>query len=342
MDSELIMTPLRVTGAWVQLLADWLDDQRLYAPGVRALIGIRRPADTVPLALWTELLEQVLQMRPELTAPALAVGALVEPRHLGVLGYLILSSATLGEAMQAYRRYERLFYGANLATVEVDRLHVRLCWPASASTGKLADTVAIAALVAFQRRLLGNLFVLESVSFAFAPPDNPLERQAYDTFFACQVYFSAPETAVVMPVATLDRRLPGSDPYLRALLDSQAQALLRAAPDAGEIDRSVQQALIRCLPEGRVTLERIAALLHLSVRSLQRRLAERDISWRQLLDQTREQLASEYLADASLSATDIAFLLGFSEQSAFNRAFRRWTGSSPERYRRRLACVQEM
>ncbi|WP_339844427.1 AraC family transcriptional regulator ligand-binding domain-containing protein [uncultured Halopseudomonas sp.] len=336
------MTPLRVTGAWVQLLADWLDHQRLPAPGVRALLGSRRPADTVPITLWTELLEQALQMRPELTAPALAVGALVEPRHLGVLGYLILSSSTLGEAMQAYSRYERLFYGADLASVEVESSNVRLCWPASASTGKLADTVAIAALVAFQRRLLGNLFVLESVSFAFAPPDQPQERQAYDAFFACEVHFSAAETAVVLPLESLARPLPGSDPDLRALLDGQAQALLRAAPDTGEIDRAVQQALIRCLPEGRVTLARIAVQLHLSVRSLQRRLAEREICWRQLLDQTREQLASEYLADASLSATDIAFLLGFSEQSAFNRAFRRWTGSSPERYRRRLASVQEM
>jgi AraC-like DNA-binding protein len=336
------MTPLRVTGAWVQLLADWLDHQGLPAPGVRALLCSRRPADAVPLTLWTELLEQALQMRPELTAQALAVGAMVAPRHLGVLGYLILASATLGEAMQAYRRYERLFYGTNLATVEIDGSHVRLCWPASASTGRLADTVAIAALVAFQRRLLGNLFVLESVSFAFAPPGHPLEGQAYEAFFACKVHFSAPETAVVLPLESLDSRLPGRDPYLRALLDSQAQVLLREAPDTGEIDRAVQQALIHCLPEGRVTLARIAIQLHLSVRSLQRRLAERKICWRQLLDQTREQLACEYLVDASLSATDIAFLLGFSEQSAFNRAFRRWTGSSPECYRRRLASVPEM
>lgn len=331
-----MMTPLRVTGAWVQLLTDWLDQQALPAPGVRAVLGSRRPADSVPLPLWSDMLEQALQLRPELPAQALAVGAMVEPRHLGVLGYLILACDTLGEALQVYRRYERLFYGVNLAQVQLDAGQVRLSWPASASTGRLADTVAIAALVAFQRRLLGSAFTLESVSFAFARPDKLKELQCYEDFFACPVSFAATETAVVLPLECLVSRLPGSDPYLRGLLDSQAQALLRAAPDAGEIDRAVQQALIRCLPEGQVTLPRIARQLHLSVRSLQRRLAEQQTCWRQLLEQTREQLACEYLADAALSGTDIAFLLGFSEQSAFNRAFRRWTGSSPERYRRYL------
>ena len=77
--------------------------------------------------------------------------------------------------------------------------------------------------------------------------------------------------------------------------------------------------------------------MHVSVRTLQRRLDARELTWQQLLDRTREQLAHQYLADRSLTLGDIALLLGFSEQSAFNRAFRRWTGQTPARIRRQLA-----
>ena len=329
-----MMTPLRITGTWAQLLTDWLDQQALAAPAVRATLNSRRASDTLPVSVWNDLLDQAFGLLPQLPGQALAVGSLVQPRHLGVLGYLILACGTLGEAMQVYRRYERLFYGVSLAGVKLGDAGIRLHWPASSSTGKLADTVAIAALVTFQRRILGENFAPTSVTFAFAPPDCPSERQCYLDFFACDVSFLGQETAVVLPVHSLSSCLPDSDPYLRSLLDSQAQALLRALPDAGDMDKAVQQALIRSLPEGRVTLGRIAGQLHISVRTLQRRLQERQMCWQQLLDQTREQLACQYLSDASLSATDIAFLLGFSEQSAFNRAFRRWTSTTPERYRR--------
>lgn len=116
---------------------------------------------------------------------------------------------------------------------------------------------------------------------------------------------------------------------LRELLDQQAQAMLRVPPLENGLDRSLHQLLPKLLSEGHSRLEQVAERLHLSPRTLQRRLAERGLTWQAWLDRSREELALHYLQDTGLTLSDIALLLGFSEQSAFTRAYRRWTGTTP-------------
>ncbi|MFO7705224.1 MAG: AraC family transcriptional regulator ligand-binding domain-containing protein [Halopseudomonas sp.] len=325
--------PLRVTGSWVQLLTDWLDQEGLPAPELRNLLDSRGPADIVPLPVWQAMLQRAVSLRPALPAPGLAIGALIQPRHVGVLGYLILASTTLGQALQAYQRYESLFYGLNVMQVQPCGDWIRVQWPADASTGALADTVAIAAMLTFLRRLVALPPVPAAVYFAFARP-SPADCLAYEAFFGCAVHFAAKVTAVELPIADLHQGLPHSDAAVLGLLDQQAQAMLLALPDGDHFDRALQQAMVRLMSEGELGLPRVAAELHVSVRTLQRRLEQRQSSWRALLDRTREQLAGHYLRDPALTLGDIALLLGFSEQSAFNRAFHRWTGTTPARARR--------
>ncbi|MCG8392191.1 MAG: AraC family transcriptional regulator [Pseudomonadales bacterium] len=331
-------TPMRVTGAWVQLLTDWLDQENLPAPELRTVLDSRSPADVVPLSLWQDLLRRAVALRPERVAPGLAIGARVQPRHVGVLGYLILTCRTLGEAMLAYQRYESLFYGQNLVEVLADGAHMQVRWPAADSTGELADSVAISALISFLRRQVDDPPSPSGVGFAFPRPDTAT-CQAFEDFFGCPVSFEQSHTRVVFPVALLSLPLPHSDPSMRSLLDRQASAMLLALPDSDSFDRALQQAMVRLMPEAVVTLPRLASELHMSVRTLQRRLADRQLTWRALLDRTREQLARHYLADASLTLGDVALLLGFSEHSAFTRAYRRWTGTTPARARKQLLAA---
>tara|TARA_R110000822_G_scaffold6295_15_gene26673 strand:- start:2219 stop:3235 length:1017 start_codon:yes stop_codon:yes gene_type:complete len=334
--------PLRVTGSWVQLLTDWLDQEGLPAPELRQLLDSRGPADIVPLPVWQNMLEQAAHLRPTLTAPGLAIGAMIQPRHVGVLGYLILACTTLGQAMQAYQRYERLFYGLNVMRVRSAGAGFQVQWPAEASTGALADTVAIAAMLTFLRRLADTPPRPAAVYFAFPQPDSET-CQAYQAFFGCPVHFAAPVTAVELALSDLQQVLPHSDPSMLRLLDQQAQAMMLAMPDGDHFDRALQQAMVRLMPEGVMGLPRVAGELHVSVRTLQRRLEARKSSWQALLDRTREQLAGQYLLDQTLTLGDIALLLGFSEQSAFNRAYRRWTGATPARVRReQLNSAQQL
>lgn len=333
-------TPMRVTGAWVQLLTDWLDHENLPAPDLRTLLDSRSPGDVVPLPLWNELLAGAVALRPDAVAPALAIGARVQPRHVGVLGYLILTCRTLGEAMLAYQRYESLFYGHELVEVVAEGNSMAVCWPGEDSTGALADSVAIAALVTFLRRLVESHPSPTRVDFVFAEPD-PAARDAYAQFFGCPVAFGQTHTRVVFPMQLLALPLPHSAPHMRNLLDRQARALLLALPESDSFDRALQQAMVRLMPEAVVTLPRLAGELHMSVRTLQRRLGERNMTWRALLDRTREQLARDYLSDPSLTLGDIALLLGFSEHSAFSRAWRKWTGTTPATVRKQLLAARK-
>lgn len=323
---------MRVTGAWVQLLSDWLDRENLPAPELRTVLDSRGAADIVPLSLWQELLAKAVRLRPNQLAPGLEIGAGVQPRHVGVLGYLILTCQTLGDAMAAYQRYEELFYGRNLVDVEVQGSDITVCWPATDSLGKLADSAGLAALVRFLHRLVEEPPSPSLVSFVFAAPGRA-EQQAYEAFFGCPVGFSAEQSCVQFPLALLATPLPHSDTSMRAMLDRQAQAMLLALPDAQGFDRALQQAMVRLMPEGRISLPNLAGALHVSVRTLQRRLADRSLTWQALLDRTRAQLARHYLADPTLTLSDIALLLGFSEHSAFSRAHRRWTGRTPAQAR---------
>ena len=328
---------IRVTGAWLGLLADWLDHEGLPAPDLHAALQRWGQETMVPLPIWHELLTQTVALRPEPGTP-LAIGALVKPRHVGVLGYLVLASKTLAEALQAYQRYERLFYGASLAQVVASDDAVEIRWPRQPLVeDPLHDQLGIAALVTFMQQQVAQPPIPARIRFCSpAPADS---QTAAEAFFGCPVQFDQDDTAVRIPLAYLALPLLHSDPGLRLLLDQQAQAMLQAMPDADAFDRSLQQTLLRRLPEGDAALATVAAAMHVSVRTLQRRLEARGQTWQQVLDRSREELARQYLADRGLSLSDIALLLGFSEQSAFTRAFKRWSGQTPAQARKRLRAA---
>lgn len=326
---------IRVTGAWLGLLADWLDQEGLAAPDLRAALQRWGQENVVPLPVWQELLTQTVALRPGPGTP-LAIGALVKPRHVGVLGYLVLASKTLAEALQVYQRYERLFYGASLAQVVATGADVEIRWPRQPLVeNSLHDQLGIAALVNFMQQQVDQPPIPARIRFCSPAPDKA-SRVAIEAFFGCPVDFDQDETAVRIPLHYLALPLLHSDPGLRQLLDQQAQAMLQAMPHADAFDRSLQQTLLRRLPEGDAALATMAAAMHVSVRTLQRRLESRGQTWQQVLDRSREELARQYLADRGLSLTDIALLLGFSEQSAFTRAFKRWSGQTPALARKRL------
>jgi len=138
---------MRVTGAWTGLLVDWLDQCQLEAPALRSELARWSAQDNVPVPVWRDLLARGLALAPDDSAPELGVGSCVHPGHVGVLGYLVLASDTLGEAMLAYQRYETLFYGATLAEVVIEGDQAEMRWPPSEDVlGQQADGVAIAAL----------------------------------------------------------------------------------------------------------------------------------------------------------------------------------------------------
>jgi len=161
----------------------------------------------------------------------------------------------------------------------------------------------------------------------------PADSSAYEAFFGCPVRFGQAEAALRFSRQLLELPLKSPDPALVSLLEQHADHLLEQLPQQDEIVDQTRKAISRSLRDGEPSVERIGSELHLSSRTLQRRLQEAGTCFRSELNLVRHELALSYLRDARLQIVDIAMLLGYSEHSAFTRAFKEWCGRSPQETR---------
>ncbi|MDF3030690.1 MAG: AraC family transcriptional regulator [Moraxellaceae bacterium] len=321
-----------VSGALIGMLRDYLDAREIAAPECRARLD-EWPLDArIPLGDWILLLEQIRAVDPR-PALGLYIGQCIAPRHAGVMGYLAGSCHSLGEAFLRFDRFHRLVYDGNPAQMAVHGDVVTASWGIEHGLpGQLADETAIAAFATIVRKLVNRRLAPTAVNFVNAAP---ADIGPYEEFFGCPVTFGGTLTCVTFPASHLLLPIAHSDPGLRALLENQAESLLRALPSQQSFQTELKEALVRSLHEGMPTLECVAQRLAMSPRTLQRRLAELDLNFQHLLDRTRAELARGYILEGNLTLSEIALLLGYSEQSAFNRAFKRWTGQTPKSLRRK-------
>ena len=261
------------------------------------------------------------------------------PAHLGVLGHAWLSSDTLRTGLERVTRYFRLVGERGLTKVDTTRQGLKVCFranrgdPALVPVAAVFVDIAMAVLLDMCRMNAGA--ALRPVAATLCRP-KPQESEVYQRFFGCAVRFRAEEDAFVVSAQDADRPLPSANRQLAAVFDTMLTEQL------GRLDRSdvvsrCRAEVIQHLESGEMRQEDMAKRLHMSERTLQRRLAQADTNYLRLVDDTRKDLALRYIEDATRSITDVAFTLGFSQQSAFNRAFKRWTGVNPTEYRARSA-----
>lgn len=322
---------MHVPGIWTSLALLWLQQQHLTDDDLLQLLLRWQRQRQIPLSLWQQALQRCVALQPQ-QSPELAIGARITADHLGKLGYLVQASATMQEALHAYQRYEPVFYGEQwLSTAQSDD-RIVLSWPVMTTSYPLADAVAIAALVSFIRQQLGS--TVSPLQVSFVGQLSAAQLHDYREFFQCPVLSQQTAVTVTYPLSVLATPMPWRDPVLQQRMDQQVSAMLKRLPKSSALEQQLQQVLLRLLVQGEPSLVQVARALHLSSRTLQRRLQQHGLSWQQWLDQSRVELAGHYFQDPTLSNSDIALLLGFSEQSAFNRAYRRCTGTSPAKARR--------
>ena len=324
------MDDTRVAASYVQLLFE-----HMAALGHAQAMGAPpAPTETfVALRRWQALLEQArdLDPAPGSTFP-LRLARGIAPRHFGVVGFAALACGTLGEALQRLERYHRSVYDVNIAQVQPCAEGICIEWGVERGRpGALVDETAIAALVQLTREFTGKPLRALAVDFVNR---RPADVRPYEDFFGGTVRFEQPSTRVVLSLRDLALPLRGADAALLALLDTQAERLLQEVAVVSEPVGVWRQALVGLIRSGRTSLADLAQSLQMSPRSLQRRLAEQGHSFQTLLSQTRQQLAEAYLRDANVELAEVALLLGYSEQSAFTRAFRQWSGQAPLQWRR--------
>jgi len=290
----------------------------------------RLPGPTV-LGIWSALRERTADPALQLRAPAtLPFGA------YRVIDYLVAASATVGDGIRRFASYFGLIADALTLSINQDREGHCLCLTTT-DGGPVppvyVDYVFAALVSRIRMRIRPDLHV-HHVDLRQTEPRN---AAPYRDVFQARVRFGAAADRLCFSAAEWDSPTQSADAALVRVLEEHARILAQQTPRAVAGFRGeVQKALASTLPEGGSAVS-VARALNVSLRTLQRKLVASGTTFREVSEVVRGQLAEGYLADATVSITEVAFLLGFSEESAFNRAFRRWTGETPGRWRRRRA-----
>jgi AraC-like DNA-binding protein len=164
----------------------------------------------------------------------------------------------------------------------------------------------------------------------------------FNAFMGLDAEFAADLDEIAFPATIRQMPLVGADPYLNHLLISYCEdALCRQQSSIGTLRLSVENALVPLLPHGKARLGEVASRLGMSERTLARRLASEGVSFNVVLEELKFDLAKRYIRDMDLSISEIAWLLGYQEVSAFTHAFKRWSGTTPRQFRSEVPIAAE-
>lgn len=267
--------------------------------------------------------------------PGLDMGHRFQLSEQGIYGFALLSSPTLRAAIDVGVRFLDLAFA--MGTVEARPAtcgDLRLVLDASDMPPTMRRFYLerdAASIMTIQRGLSPDLDAIRHIEFAFPPPAAGIGP--YTEVLGVTPDFDAPETVLVVDGAELDQPLPGANPHTAAHAIEQCRHLLDTRRARTGIAGQVRDELAATITDP-PHLDDVAAALHLSGRTLRKRLTAEGTSYRQLLDEVREHLAEEMLIVAQLPVEQIAHRLGYLEITSFSQAFRRWKGTSPREFRR--------
>jgi AraC-like DNA-binding protein len=257
------------------------------------------------------------------------------PRDLGLWGYAAISAPTMGSALEtlvnlfryqqgsSYLRYVRRKDG-------LLRLEYQIVAPDIVARRQDAE-LSLGMFLNVIREAMGPRWAPEEVHFEHPRPQ---AWKDHESAFDAPVYFSQPTNALVFRGDILDRSMPARDLQLLAVMQTCMEQLGPTSAAADGLFDRIRAAIRMRLPGGCPTLEQVAHDLRISPGAVQRELSEHNVTYKDAVETTRRNLAELYLQQRQLPLTEIALLLGYSELSAFSRAFTRWTGTSPRHYRR--------
>ena len=322
-----------VPATFTLLLYEFLDAR---GQDAEAVLGMPRPAadpkqeQRVDVGQWEQMLIRAGNHLEDRLI-GLRLGEMVNARHLGLVGHLLWACEDFGVVLQRLERYQRLIFDAIPMTRREGHDAIEMVWDISQfRTGPLVGETGFAVMVQFCRSVMQGDSNPHSIDFAHpAPPD----IRPFEDFFKCPVRFNCPEPIIRLSHDLLQRPLKRTDPALEHVLEQHAERLLARLPSQKEIVTQLRKAVAAQLRDGEPDIHRISKVLGYSSRTLQRNLKQADTSFRQELNLVRNELALSYLRDPKLQITDVAMLLGYSEHSAFTRAFRKQNHVTPKQLR---------
>ena len=257
-----------------------------------------------------------------------------QPADLGLWGYAGISSPTLSSGLDNLIELFRYHQQCSMMRLrhfdsKYHSLEYQVRDPNIVQRRQDAE-LSLGMFYNFFRECTGTNWSPAEVHFEHPKPENSRE---HEKAFGAPVFFSQQVNAIVFEPDILAKKMPNSDLKLVVLARACLEALSSKTPITQNLTDRIRNLIRIRLPDGYPALEQIAETLHMSTSAIQRNLAWEGLSYTELVEETRQNLADMYFKQRNLSLSEISYLLGYSELSAFSRAFRRWTGNSPRSYR---------
>ncbi len=251
-----------------------------------------------------------------------------------IVCYIMMNCLTVREALEKYSQYKRIFSDETNVrlTVNPDKATLNLYSISQELTSlRSFSDYKLTSMYIFLRFLTGGKFNLTRVTVRHDKPDNISE---YEKVFPCPISFSQPDNSLVFNAVSLNHPISFPNKDLLNLFEQYAKEILAKISTHDSLPKKVSQILINILQRGdSPSVELIAMKLNMSIRKLQGLLEQERTTYKQLLHSVKKELAFSYLSDSQLSPAEVSYLLGFSEPSAFYRAFKKWTGNTPGQFR---------
>jgi AraC-like DNA-binding protein len=288
-----------------------------------------------------ELWERAMQLVPDASFPV-RVGAAFDLTALEAFGFLAMSCETLRDAYERTARVRALYNVGSRWELELIDDHMRMVWQPwpiqvrSELARRSVNEYQVSEMLASICQMTQRRLVPRRIAFRHAAPR---DVSAHRELLGRAPEFDASFDGFEAELSWLAEPLRGKNVKLRAYFEKQCERARQAFASDPAFTALVRQRLVASMQGGVVSMAEVARSLGTSPRSLHRRLADEGTGFNDLLDEVRRQFAEQYLARPRLAVTEVAYLVGFNDPSAFFKAFRRWTGVTPSEYRGSLASA---
>ncbi len=264
----------------------------------------------------------------------LRTGASMRCENYGAFGLAWKSAPNLRGSCERAERYARVLTSVSTyeprETDEGVYMHLHRDGDRGELGLRLSNEATIASIAAISQEISTDTFQALAIYFKH---DAPGSTEAHERHFGCPIHFGSDKDALLVSHEVMQAPNRLGDEGIVKFFDSHLDEELSKFDDDASLERRVRIHISQALSQGIPTVSDIAGDFSMSARTLQRRLSERGYSFQTLVDESRRELAERLLSDTGYPLAEIAFLTGFSEQSAFNRAFKRWAGQTPRSYR---------
>lgn len=318
-------------GALERIAASGVDPEEILADADLSAADFEDPTHRISLASYCRFFEMAAEKTTHRNF-GLEFGASFHPQQLGMIGYVAVSAPTLGVALRKFATYLPTHQQATRLVISGaadDTMAIEYAILDGAIKLRQQDAeLSVAMLINLFRHGLGPRWSPLAVHFMHRRPDG---KTRYEELFGASPRFEQTSNRIVFRRQELDCAMPRRDEHLMALLELELEKRLRLCDANADILARVRYEIGIALAKGHLDLALIATQCGMTPWTVKRRLKERGLTFQQLLAEVRQTIAMEYL-NRSMSITDVAFALGYSEVSAFSRAFREWTGLSPKNF----------